>query len=137
MQRDILIYFNDYNLIIINILTGYKQAFIVRKDLAMGVGKIAAQVAHAAVIACEEVKRYNQSWFNGWMNTGQAKIVLKVTNQTELMEITKLAFSYHLPVSKIIDSGLTQIPHGTWTCIAIGPAPAELIDKITKGLKLL
>ncbi len=118
-------------------MSDYKQAFIVRKDLGMGVGKIAAQVAHAAVISCEEIKKHNRAWFSNWINSGQAKIVLKVSNQSELLEITKLAFSFHLPVSKVVDSGLTQIPHGTWTCIAIGPAPAELIDQVTKGLKLL
>ncbi|HEY7506760.1 MAG TPA: peptidyl-tRNA hydrolase [Nitrososphaera sp.] len=29
------------------------------------------------------------------------------------------------------------MPAGTSTCIGIGPAPSELIDKVTRDLKLL
>jgi peptidyl-tRNA hydrolase, PTH2 family len=42
-----------------------------------------------------------------------------------------------LPVVQVQDSGLTQIPSGTITCVGIGPAPSELVDKVTLGLKLL
>jgi len=40
-------------------------------------------------------------------------------------------------VVQVQDSGLTQIPPGTTTCIGIGPAPSDLIDKVTNNLKLL
>ncbi|MRN69055.1 MAG: peptidyl-tRNA hydrolase, partial [Nitrosopumilales archaeon] len=38
---------------------------------------------------------------------------------------------------QVEDRGLTQIPAGTATCIGIGPAPTELIDRVTSRLKLL
>jgi peptidyl-tRNA hydrolase, PTH2 family len=42
-----------------------------------------------------------------------------------------------LPVAVVHDMGLTQIEPGTLTCIGIGPAPCEIIDKVTQCLKLL
>jgi peptidyl-tRNA hydrolase, PTH2 family len=115
----------------------YKQVIVVRKDLGMGTGKLAAQVAHAAVMAVEITKMRNLNWFNSWFRAGQAKVVVKVQNLEELIEIRKHAESLHLSVAEIRDSGLTQIPPGTVTCIGIGPGPSGLIDKVTNHLKLL
>jgi peptidyl-tRNA hydrolase, PTH2 family len=115
----------------------YKQVIVVRKDLVMGTGKLAAQVAHAAVMAVENTKMRNLNWFNSWFKAGQAKVVVKVQTLSELLEIRKHAESLHLSVAEIQDSGLTQIPAGTVTCIGIGPGPSGLIDKVTNHLKLL
>ena len=115
----------------------YKQVIVVRKDLGMGTGKLAAQVAHAAVMAVEITKMRNLNWFNSWFKAGQAKVVVKVQNLSELVEIRKHAETLHLSVAEIQDSGLTQIPPGTVTCIGIGPGPSGLIDKVTNHLKLL
>lgn len=115
----------------------YKQVIVVRKELGMGTGKLAAQVAHAAVMAVEITKMRNFHWFNYWFKTGQAKVVVKVQNLAEIVEIRKHAESLHLAVAVIQDSGLTQIPPGTVTCIGIGPGPSGLIDKVTNHLKLL
>jgi peptidyl-tRNA hydrolase, PTH2 family len=115
----------------------YKQVIVVRKDLRMGTGKLAAQVAHAAVMAVEITKMRNLNWFNSWFKAGQAKVVVKVQNLSELVEIRKQAEILHLSVAEIQDSGLTQIPPGTVTCIGIGPGPSGLIDKVTNHLKLL
>ena len=115
----------------------FKQVIVVRRDLGMGTGKIAAQVAHAAVMATEETKDRKPEWFEEWLSTGQAKVVVKVSSMDELMEVRKRAESLHLTVVQVHDSGLTQIPPGTSTCIGIGPAPSDLIDKVTSDLKLL
>ena len=115
----------------------FKQVIIVRRDVNMGTGKIAAQVAHAAVMGAEKVKTLRREWFNSWFAAGQAKVVVKVKNVEELMDVKKRAEELYLPVVQVQDSGLTQIPSGTTTCIGIGPAPSELIDKVTFELKLL
>jgi peptidyl-tRNA hydrolase, PTH2 family len=124
-------------IVIINRGGGFKQVIVVRKDLGMGTGKLAAQVAHAAVMAVEITKIRNLNWFNSWFKAGQAKVVVKVQTLGELLEIRKHAESLHLTVAEIQDSGLTQIPAGTVTCIGIGPGPSGLIDKVTNHLKLL
>lgn len=115
----------------------FKQVIIVRRDINMGTGKIAAQVAHAAVMGADKVKVSRRNWFSSWFAAGQAKVVVKVKNIEELMEVRKQAEELFLPVVQVQDSGLTQIPSGTITCVGIGPAPSELVDKVTLGLKLL
>jgi len=103
----------------------------------MGKGKLATQVAHAAVSAYEVARTKKPEWVSEWMNTGQKKIILKVRSLDELKKIYEQALAMDIPAVLIRDSGLTQIPPGTITATGLGPAPSELIDKITGDLKLL
>ncbi len=103
----------------------------------MGLGKIAAQVAHGAVLGAERTKQFNQVWFHRWFESGQAKVVVKVQSFEELIALRKVAEKLSLIVVQVEDRGLTQLPAGTTTCIGIGPAPTELIDRVTSRLKLL
>jgi PTH2 family peptidyl-tRNA hydrolase len=114
-----------------------KQAIAVRSDLKMGKGKLATQVAHAAVSAAERARKSHCEWWEEWLTEGQCKITLKVKNLTELLDLERSAAQMHLPYSLITDRGLTQIPPATVTCLGIGPAPSTKIDKITGTLQLL
>ena len=109
-----------------------KQAIVVRKDLKLGKGKLAVQVAHASILSFEKSTLSKE-----WQEKGQKKIALWCNNLKELMEIYKKAKEENLPVSLVKDAGLTQIESGTKTCIGIGPAKEEKINKITKELKLI
>lgn len=109
-----------------------KQVIVVRTDLKLGKGKLAAQVAHAAVSAADK-----SSFKREWIEEMQKKTVLKCNTVNELVRIYETARRDGLPVVLIRDAGLTQIPEGTITCIGIGPAPVERIDRITGKLKLL
>ena len=113
-----------------------KQVIVVRTDLDMGKGKIAAQVGHGCVLGAEHVRKSNPEWFSEWW-MGQEKVVLKVANLKELEQIIQDALEFGLPCSGISDAGHTQLPSGTVTCASIGPAPEEKIDKITGDLQLL
>lgn len=113
-----------------------KQVIVVRTDLGMGKGKIAAQVGHACVLGAERVRTTHPEWFTEWWS-GQEKIVVKVPGLTELQNVKKDAIELQLPWSEVTDAGHTQIAQGTTTCISIGPAPENLIDRITGDLKLL
>jgi len=114
-----------------------KQAIVVRTDLKMGRGKVAAQVAHASLSAAEAARQRKPGWYEGWKSEGQAKIVLKVDSEEVLNELFQKAKSVGLPASLIQDRGLTQIEPGTVTCLGIGPGPDSEIDGITGKLKLL
>jgi len=113
-----------------------KQVVVVRTDLDMGKGKIAAQVGHACVLGAEHVRKSNPEWFSEWWE-GQEKIVLKVSSLKELERVKQDAIELSVPWSEVTDAGHTQIAPGTVTCISLGPAPEEKIDKITGDLKLM
>ena len=114
----------------------YKQIIIVRKDLKMGTGKIAAQCAHAAIAAFEKTMQQKPQWVDAWKEQGQEKVVLKVQTKKELLDwFEKLKTKF--PTALIKDAGRTQIAPGEPTCIGVGPAPEIELDKYTKELKLL
>jgi PTH2 family peptidyl-tRNA hydrolase len=114
-----------------------KQVIVVRKDIKMGVGKLAVQVAHASLLAAEECRIRDNYLFNKWFNEGQAKIALKVYSLEELLKIKREAEDLNLPTALVMDKGLTQLEEGTITCLGIGPAEESIIDKVTGKLKLL
>jgi len=115
---------------------GYKQAIILRSDLTMSCGKAAVQACHGAVSASEEAKKQHPSWFRGWMEEGQRKIVLKVNSKEELLDLDKKAKKLEIPTYLVSDMGLTELPPGTVTALGVGPAPSSLIDRITGNLPL-
>lgn len=115
----------------------FKQVIVVRRDLDMGKGKIAVQVAHAAVSASEEARRKFREWWEPWLNEGQCKVAVRVDSVDEILELERRSRELRLPSALITDRGLTQIEPGTITCLGIGPAPSGLIDTLTGGLNLL
>jgi len=114
-----------------------KQVIVVRSDLKMGKGKVAAQVAHASLASAESARERKPAWYEEWREEGQAKIVLKVESESELNELYRKARSAGLPTSLIEDRGLTQVEPGTVTCLGVGPGPDKTVDEITGKLKLL
>lgn len=114
----------------------YKQAIIVRKDLGMGAGKIAAQACHASLEAYEKAIIKEPKWVDEWKGNGQTKVVLKVNSKEELLQwFEKLKKLF--PASLIKDAGRTQIAPGEATAVGVGPAPENELNKFIKELKLL
>ena len=114
-----------------------KQAILFRKDLKIDKGKIAVQVSHASLSAAIAVRDKDPELFERWINSGQKKVVLKVENEKQLWEFKKKAAALKLQTAIIRDAGLTQLPPGTTTALAIGPDEDEKIDKLVGELPLL
>jgi PTH2 family peptidyl-tRNA hydrolase len=115
----------------------YKQVIVLRADLGMSKGKIAAQAGHAAVSAAEEARKRYPKWWEAWLGEGQCKIAVKVEGKQELLELERQAKKLGLPCALICDRGLTELPPNTLTCLAVGPAPCDKVDRITGKLTLL
>ncbi|XP_004434853.1 peptidyl-tRNA hydrolase 2, mitochondrial isoform X2 [Diceros bicornis minor] len=114
----------------------YKMILVVRNDLKMGKGKVAAQCSHAAVSAYQQIQRRNPELLQQWEYCGQPKVVVKAPDEETLVELLTHAKMLGLTVSLIQDAGRTQIAPGSRTVLGIGPGPADLIDKVTGHLKL-
>lgn len=135
-----------------------KQVIVVRKDLNMRKGKIAAQVAHASmkvlldgmavssyeresVFYSRELWTLNMSvnspmW--KWLNGSFTKVVVSVNSLDELLLLQTKANDAGVINAVITDAGRTEF-HGepTITCIVIGPDESDKIDEITGDLPLL
>jgi len=109
-----------------------KQVILIRQDLKLPKGKLAAQAAHASVEAA-----LKSDFLNDWRMHGQAKIVLKVADERALVEYFQKAKDAGLSASLITDAGHTVVAPGTKTAVGIGPANDEDIDLITSNLPLL
>ncbi len=115
----------------------HKLVVVVREDLKMSGGKLAVQVAHAAVSCALEAKARNPSWFASWYREGQRKVGLRADDLEELRRLESKAARASLPRALISDAGLTELPPNTTTCLGIGPAPEDKVDPITGSLSLV
>jgi len=115
----------------------YKMLFVVRQDLKMGKGKIAAQCSHAAVACYKSAVKRHRHELKCWEYSGQAKVVVKCTTENELMELYRTTSALGLNAAVISDAGRTQIAAGSKTVLGIGPALEDKINIVTGHLKLM
>ncbi len=111
-----------------------KQVIIMRGDLPISRGKIAAQACHASL---GSYKKADERKIKKWEQEGGKKVVVKVADLKELYEYLELIKATDMPYFLVRDAGHTELPESTVTCLGIGPDEDEKIDKITQDLKLL
>ncbi len=111
-----------------------KQVIVVDTALGLPAGKLAAQVAHAAIIAFLRAPAGDQ---RAWLQAGMPKIVLACESAEALADLAAQADRDGLPTGLVRDAGRTVVAAGTSTCVGIGPAEASRIDAVTGALKLL
>ena len=135
-----------------------KMMIVMRRDLKMRKGKIAAQAGHACIeavlMALKKEDRLGElemtaegmalktadkpaTPLSDWFEYGCAKVCVYVDSEEALMDIAKKAEEKGIIAAVITDAGMTEF-HGvpTKTCLALEPLPAEIADELTGGLPL-
>jgi PTH2 family peptidyl-tRNA hydrolase len=129
-----------------------KQVIVMRKDLNMRKGKMVAQGAHASMGAILKdsinLSNYGERGhrvipltpqMNAWLNGKFTKICVSVDSERELLDLYEeirdvRGLEHH---ALIQDEGRTEFKEPTYTCLAVGPADPEILDKYTGNLELL
>lgn len=125
-----------------------KMVIVMRKDLKnikgekIHTGKVITQGGHSVLgfvwdkidgrKICFEMSDAQYDWYL----TGQTKVTLKVSGETELMEVYQKAKDAGLFVELITDAGRTEFGEPTKTCLSIGPDYVDKIDEVTGGLSI-
>ncbi|CAN6241185.1 unnamed protein product [Urochloa humidicola] len=109
------------------IIEDFKMVLVVRNDLKMGKGKIAAQCSHATLGLFKKLQQRAPKSLRRWERCGQVKVVVKIESEEDMLVLQGRAKSLNLPTHITIDAGRTQI----------APRPADMVDDVTGGLKLL
>lgn len=135
-----------------------KMMIVMRRDLKMRKGKIAAQAGHACIdailMALNKEDRMNDfeiisgeivlkdtdkpiTPLSDWFLHGCAKVCVYVDSEEALLDIAQKAKEKGIIASVITDAGMTEF-HGipTKTCLAFEPLPAEIADELTGDLPL-
>ncbi|KAF0693675.1 Aste57867_15378 [Aphanomyces stellatus] len=115
----------------------HKMVLVVRNDLKMGKGKIAAQCGHATLGAYKRAVKRTPRAVECWETFGQAKIALKIESEDEMLALASRAKDMGIVHHVVIDAGRTQIAPNTRTVLAVGPAPNGDVDNLTGHLKLM
>ncbi|PWA91630.1 peptidyl-tRNA hydrolase II (PTH2) family protein [Artemisia annua] len=118
------------------IIEDFKMVLVVRNDLKMGKGKIAAQCSHATLGLYKKILHRAPKALNRWEMCGQVKVVVKIESEDDMLELQARAKSLNIPTHIVIDAGRTQIAPNSRTVMAV-LGPADMVDDVTGGLKLL
>ena len=102
------------------------MALVVRQDLALTTGKIAAQCAHAAVDVVRAAR---------WRAGGSRKVVLAVDDLDRMRELHASVPS-GCYASLVTDAGRTEIPAGTITVLGL-MGPRRAMDTLVRHLETL
>ena len=111
----------------------YKQVIIIREDLPMSLGKFGVQTAHAAVMGMQQAGGIDRK---SWIKDGKVTILLGCKDLSELTQLYYKASGADLPTFLVVDFGYTEFDGPTTTCLAIGPALKDEVDRISKNQKL-
>merc|ERR1711977_671342 len=98
-----------------------KMVLVVRTDLGMTKGKIAAQCGHATLACYKHFLKHDpkSKILRRWERGGQMKIALQAKSEEDLDTLQATAISLGLVAEVIADAGRTQIASGSHTVLGI------------------
>ncbi|KAJ6383898.1 hypothetical protein OIU78_027241 [Salix suchowensis] len=108
----------------------FKMVLVVRNDLKMGKGKIAAQCSHATLGLYKKLLHRAPKALNRWEMCAQPKVVVKIESEEDMLVLQDRAKSLKLPTHITIDAGRTQIAPNSRTVMAI-LGPVGVVDDVT------
>jgi PTH2 family peptidyl-tRNA hydrolase len=130
-----------------------KQVIVVRKDLNMRKGKIAAQVSHASMKILLDLMNTMQTshdivqWsvelntndpLHTWMLGQFTKIVLYIPDLNDMLNLKDRAEFLGIRTALIVDAGKTEFHNKpTPTALALGPDDSDVLAELTGDLKLI
>jgi PTH2 family peptidyl-tRNA hydrolase len=118
-------------------LEAFKMVLCVNTSLKkMDKGKAMAQCGHATLGAYRISDHYAPSNVKHWLRLGQTKIAVKCTEE-EMEQVAEHAKRLGVVSYTVEDAGRTQIPAGSKTVCALGPAPQSVLNEITGNFKLM
>lgn len=104
---------------------------IANKGLGMSPGKLAAQVAHAAVRSALDGDVENPSRVGEWLRNGEAKIVLEARDTEHLLLAERYINEQRgIKTFLVIDEGRTEIAPHSATALA-----SEIVDKDDEAIR--
>ncbi len=112
----------------------YKQVILIRKDLNLSKGKLAAQACHASLESYRDSERRYPKKTKKWLNEGGKKVILWVEDEEELIKMKRETPNKY-PKKLIKDAGRTELKPGTVTTLGIGPWEEKEMDRYTGHLK--
>ncbi|CAM9795416.1 unnamed protein product [Ectocarpus fasciculatus] len=116
-------------------------ALLVRLDLGMSPGTLAAQCVKAALAAARKAEGSGRSdSLAVWREAGESMIILGAEDAASLDAILVVGASSHLPITMVRDKQAAWVGNvraDTCTVAAIGPAPMSSLRTIAGGLRVL
>jgi len=126
-------YCNKSEETILDNMTKYKQAIVLKEELEMSKGKSISQACHASL---EAYNRTDESVREEWRSQGAKKIALDI-GDNDIKSRFQKAKREGLSAYLVKDAGHTELKSGTVTALGIGPAEESKIDSITGDLSLI
>lgn len=96
---------------------------VVRTDLAMPPGKLAAQTGHAVQLTMRASEKLGSPYLSQWEAAEYPKVCLGAKNEKALTELAEKLAAATIPHVGVRDAGRNLLEPGTLTCLGVGPWP--------------